>query len=87
MVILFRQKYAGNEAELVYVDEFEAYYDTINAIFWYTRDTFLYRILNKALRQQDIDTIYSIRHFVKDLLVEMKKLHASQQQATSVATP
>jgi tetratricopeptide (TPR) repeat protein len=67
------------------VDEFEAYYDASNAIFWYTRDTFLYRLLNKALREQDIDTLYSLRYFIKDLHIQLKERHISQQREVSAA--
>ncbi|CAF0873614.1 unnamed protein product [Adineta ricciae] len=59
----------------VFIDEFQEYYDPCNAIFWYTRDTFLYRFLNKALREQDIDTLYGLRYFIKDLHEQLIELH------------
>jgi hypothetical protein len=74
-----RQKYVNSQADLNAIDEFEEYYDACNAIFWYTRDIFLYRLLNKALREQDIDTLYSLRYFIKDLHLQLKERHASQQ--------
>lgn len=67
MIQFCREKYADDENVLNTVNEFEAYYDTSYAIFWYTRDTFLYRLLNKALREQELDTLYSLRYFIKDL--------------------
>ncbi|CAF1100524.1 unnamed protein product [Rotaria sordida] len=54
-----RPKYADNKAQLVFIEEFKEYYDQCNAIFWYTRDTFLYRLLNTSFREQDI--IHSMR--------------------------
>ena len=67
MIEYCRQKYANNQSDLNVIDEFKDYYDKCNAIYWYTRDTFLYRLLNKALRDRDVDTLYSIRYFMKDL--------------------
>ncbi|CAF1228013.1 unnamed protein product, partial [Didymodactylos carnosus] len=69
--------------QLNYIDEFEEWYDPMNAIFWYTRDTFLFRLLNKALREQDVNTLYSLRYFIKDLHLQLKQLHASQQQTST----
>ncbi|CAF1450341.1 unnamed protein product [Rotaria sordida] len=83
MIDFCRHKFAGNQAELNVVDEFQEYYDACNAIFWYTRDTFLYRLLNKALREQDVDTLYSLRYFIKDLHLQLTERHTSQQQTTS----
>ena len=78
-----RQKYANNQTELNVIEEFKDYYDPCNAIFWYTRDTFLYGLLNKAWREQDIDILYSLRYFIKDLHLQLKERHMSQQQQTS----
>lgn len=78
MVEFCRQKFAGNETDLQTVDEFEEYYEARNAIFWYTRDTFLYRLLNKALREQDFDTLYSLRYFIKDLRLQLISQRGSQ---------
>ncbi|CAF1677727.1 unnamed protein product, partial [Adineta ricciae] len=83
----FRQNCADNDADINTIDEFEAYYDPINAIFWYTRDTFLYRLLNKALREQTIDTLYSLRYFIKDLHLQLRERHNKQQQLARAATP
>ncbi|CAM4937448.1 unnamed protein product [Rotaria socialis] len=82
----FREKCAGNDADLNVVDEFEEYYDAINAIFWYTRNTFLYRLLNKALREQDIDTLYSLRYFIKDLHLKIRERHNTQKQQLVLTT-
>jgi tetratricopeptide (TPR) repeat protein len=67
MIEFCRQKCADNKIDLNTIDDFEAYYDACNAIFWYTRDTFLYRLLNKALREQEFNTLYGLRYFIKDL--------------------
>ena len=86
MVDFCREKYADNETELNYIAEFEEWYEADNAVFWYTRDTFLYRMLNKALLDQDIDTLYSMRYFIKDLHLQLQQLHSAAQQSSAVDT-
>ncbi|CAF1337077.1 unnamed protein product [Didymodactylos carnosus] len=83
MVTFCRQKYIDNAAQLKFIDEFQEYYDSCNAIFWYTRDTFLYGLLNTALREQDVDTLYSLRYFIKDLHLQLKGVYVSQQSAAT----
>ncbi|CAF1159418.1 unnamed protein product [Didymodactylos carnosus] len=80
-----RQQYADNEAQLRFIQEFEEYYESCNAIFWYTRDTFLYRLLNKALREQEIDTLYSLRYFIRHLHLQLKDFHSKQLSANTTA--
>ncbi|CAF1394348.1 unnamed protein product [Didymodactylos carnosus] len=83
MIGFCRQKCVDNEVDLNYIQEFEDYYDASNAVFWYTRDTFLFRLLNKALREQDIDTLYSMRYFIRDLHLQLQERHISQRQAVT----
>lgn len=82
MVDFCRQKCANSESDLKIVDELE-WYNSSNSIIWYTRDTFLYRLLNKAVRELDADTLYALRHFIKDLNLQLKKRHNSQQTGDS----
>jgi tetratricopeptide (TPR) repeat protein len=74
---LCRQQYAGNDQELETINEFEATYKSENAIWWYTRECFLYRLLNKALRTQNIDVIFQFRYFLADLHQQLAVLHRS----------
>ncbi|CAF1488398.1 unnamed protein product [Didymodactylos carnosus] len=73
MIQFCRQQYEENDGELRCINEFERDYRPSKAIWWYTRESFLYRILNKALRIQDIDVLYKLRFFIADL---HKQLHA-----------
>jgi hypothetical protein len=83
MITFCQQKYADNPTELNRVEEFEEYYRSENAIFWFTRDTFLYRLLNRALRNQEIETLYSIRYFIKDLHLRLKERYNSQLSSST----
>ncbi|CAF1278122.1 unnamed protein product [Adineta steineri] len=87
MISFCRDKFADDKTQLNYIEEFEDYYESSNAIFWYTRDTFLYRMLNQSLRDVDIDTLYKLRYFIKDLHLQLTEQHKLQQISVSVDQP
>lgn len=84
IVAFFRETLAGNASELKYVNQFEEYYESKDAIHWFTRDIFLYRLLNRALREKDIITLYEMRYFIKDLYLKLKELFNTQLSCCSV---
>jgi len=67
LISLCKEEYKGNPHELSIINDFEKNYTPYRAIWWYTRQSFLYRLLNKALRIQNIDLIYLFRFFIRDL--------------------
>ncbi|CAF4412546.1 unnamed protein product [Didymodactylos carnosus] len=52
-----RAYYYGNKKELTNIDGFELTYVSNEAIFWYTKDGFVHKLINKALRTEDIDAL------------------------------
>jgi tetratricopeptide (TPR) repeat protein len=42
-------------------------YSSNSAIFWYSQESFLYRMLNKALRTHQYDMLYLLRVFIRHL--------------------
>ncbi|CAF1063376.1 unnamed protein product [Didymodactylos carnosus] len=77
LIDLCRMEYAGNDKELNAIDQFHKTYSKEQAIEWYMKDCFLYRILNKALRIQDIDMLFKLGFFIRDLQEELGKLQKS----------
>ena len=67
--------YKSNKRELQKIKEFNETYSSTDAIKWYTYDSFLYRLVNKALRTQDIDIIFKFRFFLNDLYRQLYKAH------------
>jgi hypothetical protein len=67
--------YANNRFDLEKVLEFERVYSPSTAIDWYTRDSFVYRILNKAFRLFDIKILILFRFFIHDLYQQLNKLY------------
>ena len=76
----WRTVYRSNVAETKYIDEFQENYDPSNAIYWYTRDTFLYRMVNMALRTENIVVVWRLRFYIQDLYRQLQRLHDEQRK-------
>ncbi|CAF0990214.1 unnamed protein product [Adineta steineri] len=70
--------YSGNINELNVIDEFKSDYDPKHAIWWYTRECFIYQTLNRVLRTLDADIIVRIGFFIHDLHQQIDQLHKQQ---------
>ncbi|CAF3321313.1 unnamed protein product [Rotaria socialis] len=53
-------------------------YSPDRALWWYTRPTFFYGALNKALRQQNIETLLHMRFFINDIYDQLASLQQFQ---------
>ncbi|UJR10994.1 hypothetical protein I4U23_015178 [Adineta vaga] len=62
-----RTIYANNPDTLTILDEFEQNFIPELSIYWYTRECFLYRILNKALYTPEPHVLYKLRYFLRHL--------------------
>lgn len=69
-----REQYSSNSIELEKIDAFEQSYDGKDAVTWYTKDCFLYRLLNKSLKTSNIDLIVKLRYFIYDLHNQLAEL-------------
>jgi hypothetical protein len=63
--------YRHNQTQLKNIAEFEATYTASNAIRWYTSDTFVCKLINKALRTQDIEVLHTFRFYIVDLCTNL----------------
>lgn len=67
--------YVGESAQILnMINEFERDYEADKAIWWYTRETFLYKLLNKALRTEHVETLYHMRTFIRHLNQQLTHL-------------
>jgi tetratricopeptide (TPR) repeat protein len=73
-----RHIYADNHSELMSIDEFEKNYTSDRAVYYYTRNCFLSRLLNKAFRLFDIDLLFRLRFFIVDIHAQLNKLYHEQ---------
>ncbi|CAF1514581.1 unnamed protein product, partial [Adineta steineri] len=67
LVSLCNENYKGDNAQLTIINEFEQHYSPDQALWWYTRESFIYRLLNKALRMENIDLLFLFRFFIRDI--------------------
>ncbi|CAF1022322.1 unnamed protein product [Adineta steineri] len=67
MLDMCRDYYKKNKHELKKIEEFQQTYTRDKAIEWYTDECFLYKLLNKALRTEDIELLFNFRFFIIDL--------------------
>ncbi|UJR12819.1 hypothetical protein I4U23_016993 [Adineta vaga] len=77
--------YTNNRPDLGTLNDFQHNYSPSDAVQWYTRDTFIYRILNKALRTEDITVLYKLRFYIVDLhrqLMQLQMTQANLQKST-----
>ncbi|CAF3331652.1 unnamed protein product, partial [Rotaria sp. Silwood2] len=74
-----KEYYNGKEAELTVLKTFEQDYRSDKAIWWYTRDNFVHRLLNRALRQHNIEnldgplTVYRGQFIRRDEIKKIKE--------------
>ncbi len=73
LITLCKNAYKKNDTQLALVCEFEREYTSAKALWWYTRDSFLYKILNKALRVQNIDLLFLFRFVIGDMCRQLKQ--------------
>lgn len=80
LVNFMRSSYHGNARQLEQIGTFEEDYLAKDCISWYTRDFCLYRLVNKAFRQGNINSLFPLRLFIQDLYAQLSSLHTEQRQ-------
>ncbi|CAF2408453.1 unnamed protein product [Rotaria sp. Silwood2] len=73
LIALCKQQYKNNPNELSIVEEFEKDYLCERSLWWYTRHSFLYRLMNKAIRMQNINLLLLFRFFIYDIRKQLIK--------------
>ena len=77
-IVYCREKFIGNPVELRNVDKLEQEYRRHPPIWWYTSQSFLFSMLNRALRIMDVDLIIKLGFFLSDLHQHITRLHSEQ---------
>jgi tetratricopeptide (TPR) repeat protein len=75
-----RVKCAATVMALTAIDEFEHDYEHHSSIWWYTKEPFIYSILNRALRIQDVDIVLKMGFFIQNLHKEIEQIHSKTSQ-------
>ena len=62
-----RRLFANTQSILRVIDEFDRDYVPERAVYWYTRNGFIYELINQALRQHNSETLLLLHFFIRDL--------------------
>ncbi|CAF4600846.1 unnamed protein product [Rotaria sp. Silwood2] len=73
LIDLCKTEYKSNKSQLIMIREFKNEYAPDKALFWYIRESFLYRMLNKALREQNINQLLLFRFVIRDIHKQLKE--------------
>ena len=75
MIETCRNYYRGHTTQMKLINEFEKRYQSEDAIRWYSEQSFVYKLVNKALRTGDYDQLHRFRYFIGDLSNGLEKQH------------
>ncbi|CAF2740570.1 unnamed protein product [Rotaria sp. Silwood2] len=73
-----RAQFADNKEDLNMIDKFERKYHQFTPIWWYTNQCFLYPMLNRSLRNMEVDIIIKMSFFIRDLHRHIEELYQKQ---------
>jgi tetratricopeptide (TPR) repeat protein len=82
-----RRQYNENENDIALTNDLEKRYTEESPIWWYTQEAFLYKKLNEALRNMNIEVLMKMGFFIQDLHQEIKRWYSklkSNQIPTTV---
>jgi hypothetical protein len=72
--------YQDCPTELAAIRSFAQRYRSADAVHWYTKDTFLYRFVNKILCTGDIELFHNMRLYIAHLSAQLSELKCEQKQ-------
>ncbi|CAF4830426.1 unnamed protein product [Rotaria sp. Silwood1] len=75
MIQICKDYYHGNTKEIELIHQFEQNYLSKDVLLWYSKQSFIYKLVNKALRTKDIDLLYMFRFFIEDLSKNLQHEH------------
>ncbi|CAF1274439.1 unnamed protein product [Rotaria sordida] len=79
LISICKQTYEKDKEQLALVQKFKNEYSSNQALHWYTRDSLVYQMLNKALREQNIHLLFLFRFLISDLQNQLKKNQCSSR--------
>ncbi|CAF1301459.1 unnamed protein product [Adineta ricciae] len=74
----YRKEFVRNDTELTKIAKIENEYSNHSPIWWYTSDSFLYPMVNQALRTMEAGLIVTMGFFIRDVHQQIAELHSKQ---------
>ncbi|CAF1685015.1 unnamed protein product, partial [Adineta ricciae] len=79
-----RDYYRNDKKQSSLIESFRETYTSDQAILWYIKDSFIYRLVNRAFRTEDITLWYLFRFYLIDLCKQLELVHKQQNIQTSL---
>lgn len=79
MIIFLNEYFHDSPRQQDQLIQFSNEYQSTDAILWYTKPAFLFQVLNRAFRTQNIDNIFKLRYFLQDLYNQMEREYLEQR--------
>ncbi|CAF0736973.1 unnamed protein product [Adineta steineri] len=77
----YRNSVGDSERQLRNIQELVDRYDSTEAIYWYTKESLTYPLLNQTLRtEKNINNIFKLRLFITDLISQLRILQSDQRK-------
>jgi len=70
-----RAHYMNSDEQLSAIDNFAKNYRPNKALWWLAKQCFISRILNRAQRTHEIDLLYKLGFFIKQVNIQLNHLH------------
>jgi hypothetical protein len=70
-----RAHYMNSDEQLSVIENFAKNYRPNKALWWLTKECFISRILNRVLRTHEIDILYKLGFFIKQINIQLNHLH------------
>ncbi|CAF2269038.1 unnamed protein product [Rotaria magnacalcarata] len=74
-LVKFCQKQNISETQ---INEFKREYRQKSPVWWYTKEIFLYGMLNRGLRSLDMEAMTKLGFFIRHLHIQLEELHQEQ---------
>ncbi|CAF1294873.1 unnamed protein product [Didymodactylos carnosus] len=87
MIQKYQEYYRGNRKEVATIQEHSDTYRRADAIRWYTRQSFVYKLINKALRTEDIEQLHIFRFFITDLCSSLAQEYKKMREREKGVLP
>ncbi|UJR29482.1 hypothetical protein I4U23_010694 [Adineta vaga] len=74
----YYEKIEKNSKYPTKIEKFRNKYISNDAIRWYQKDSFVYRIINRAFRTNNVQIWYLFRYYINDLCKQIENIHKIQ---------
>ncbi|CAF2954721.1 unnamed protein product [Rotaria sp. Silwood2] len=85
MLAEFRCIFNDNQEILVQIDNFENTYHSNAAVQWYTRDSFVWRAINQALRSSNADAMFKLRYILTDIYAHLDECYRQMYRSFRIS--